>query len=331
MTEGWGDNEDRQLAQSIFGTEDQDSARSVVVDWLSQQGFRQARIGAIELSVGAAVAVDLPDDSKIFVKVWSAEIEAAPLRAQLAVQRFMAAKGFPAPALLTDLSRCGPGWAVAMEYNRAGLPTDVRISGVRSKMASGLAKFVTMSRGCLSLEGLPKRELPKGRTWPKPHNALFDFEATAKGAEWIDAAASEGLTIMRAAKSPLVVGHHDWSAKNMRMDEGALAVVYDWDAVFIDRETFVLGSAAAHFPVTWELDVPETPVLEEVEAIIHDYEQARGAPLTIAELAETAATATYARAYKARCEHALDPNGSNWHGSSRESLKLLGAFRFPRQ
>jgi hypothetical protein len=58
---------------------------------------------------------------------------------------------------------------------------------------------------------------------------------------------------------------------------------------------------------TWELDVPETPSADEV-----------------------AAAATYARAYKARCEHAIDPGGARWRGSSREGLERDGPFRFDR-
>jgi hypothetical protein len=114
----------------------------------------------------------------------------------------------------------------------------------------------------------------------------------------------------------------------MRMGPEGIAVLYDWDAVFVDREAFVLGSAAAHFRVTWELAVPETPTVDEVRAFLRDYERARGSNLTALELAETAAGATYARAYKARCEHALDPSAAHWGGSSRESLQDHGPFSF---
>jgi hypothetical protein len=124
------------------------------------------------------------------------------------------------------------------------------------------------------------------------------------------------------------VGHDDCSAKNMRMGPAGIAVLYDWDSVFLDREAFIVGSAPAHFPVTWELNVPETPAIGEVAAFVREYEQARGAAFTPAELAEVEAGATYAWAYKARCEHAIDPEGMRWQGSSREDLKRNGPFRF---
>jgi hypothetical protein len=331
MIEGWTDPEDRLLARAVFGTDDLGAARGTILDWVAGQGFGRARVAAIELSVGAAVTVCLADRSRIVVKVWPGTADARSLAAQMEVQAAMAARGFPAPAVLTKLSALGPGWAVGMAYDRAGAPTDVRVPGVRRAMAGGLARFVAEAEACRGVGGLPRWPLPpEGALWPKPHNALFDFGATARGAGWIDEAAGPALRAMRSARSRTVVGHGDWSAKNMRMGPAEIAVLYDWDSVFLDREAFVVGSAAAHFPVTWELDVPETPSVREVVAFVLEYEEARGAPFTRSELAEVAAAATYARAYKARCEHALDPEGARWRGSSRERLERDGPFRFDR-
>jgi hypothetical protein len=253
------------------------------------------------------------------------------LTAQIEVQAAMAARGFPAPAVLTRLSPLGPGWAVGMAYDRAGALTDARVPSVRRAMADGLARFVAEAEACCHVSGLPRWQLPReDALWPKPHNVLFDFEATMQGAEWIDEAARPALRAMRSAGSRIVVGHNDWSAKNMRMGPKGIAVLYDWDAVFLDREAFVVGSAAAHFPVTWDLDVPETPSVAEVLAFVHEYEDARGVRFPQPELSEIAAAATYARAYKARCEHAVDPEGARWRDSAREGLERDGAYRFDR-
>ena len=215
----------------------------------------------------------------------------------------MAARGYPKLAVLTKLSPLGPCWVVTMAYKADGVPTDVRTVGVRRNMAWGLARFIAVAADCRDMPNLPRRQLPVGQSiWPTPHNILLDFDTTRRGAEWIDEIARAALVSMRNAKSRIVVGHHDWSAKNMRMGADGIAVLYDRDAVFVDREAFVLGTAAAHFPVTWKLPVPETPSVDEVRAFVRDYEQARRSNLTASELAETAAGATYARAYKARCE-----------------------------
>jgi hypothetical protein len=254
-THSWTDTGDRQLARSIFGTDEWDVAAEMIANRMVEQGFEPGHIRSIELSVGAGVTIDLPGRSPIFVKVWPKETDRQGLSAQLAVQRAMAADGYPAPAVLTDLSALGPAAAVAMSYNRDGDATDARTHVVCQRMAQGLARFITMADSLRDTPGLPWRRLPDGTVWPPPHNALFDFEATRKGAEWIDRIAKDALAVMRSAGSHIIVGHHDWSAKNMRMGLDGIAVLYDWDAVFlvashlywVSRSTFSgdVGIAAA--------------------------------------------------------------------------------------
>jgi hypothetical protein len=327
MTDLWQDPEDAQLARTIFGEVDRQAVEAMVLDWAAGQGFGGARLASIEISVGAAATLELADGSKIVVKTWSGDTAAPGLSAQLQVQAAMSKQGFPAPAVLAPLSPLGPGHAAAMSHERGGEPTDARIPAVRRHMAQGLALLLREADACRAIAGLPRRELPpEGVIWPKPHNSLFDFAKTAEGAEWIDDIAESALATMRKAGDRVVVGHNDWSAKNMRMGPQGIAVVYDWDAIFLDRETFILGSAVAHFQVTWELPVPETPTAEAMAAFLRDYEQARGADLTAFELEEVAAAATYARAYNARCEHAIDPVGARWRGSSRENLRSNGPY-----
>jgi hypothetical protein len=316
---------DLVLAESIFGTVDRSAIGGMMAAWVDQQIGKFDSIVALEMSVGAGATVRLHDGSLRFVKVWPGTIDRAELKAQLHVQAALARQGFPAPAVLTGPVRLGPAVAALMDYDRRGVATDVRVPGVRAAMARALARLVREAQGFLGLSDLPRRPLP-ALIWPRPHNALFDFAASATGAEWIDAIAQQALAEMRRAAAPYVVGHHDWSAKNMRMGAAEIAVVYDWDAVFIDRETFIVGSAAAHFPVTWELPVPATPTPEESAAFVHAYEAARGRPFSDAERAEVAASMTYARAYTARCEHALDPQRAGWPGSSRQALERLAPY-----
>lgn len=324
MLEEWTDPYDRLLAGAIFGTDCAQDAERLIRAWASTNGFGDGRVDSVELSVGAGVTLQLAAD-KIFVKVWSGGADSRALSAQLKVQASLAAGGFPAPRVLTDLSRLGPGWAIAMEYKRDGVPTDVRVPGVRRAMAAGLARFMRSSEPYRGVDGLPHRLLS---VWPRPHSPLFDFAATTQGAEWIDTIARTALAVMRSTTSRIVVGHLDWSAKNMRMGPENIAVVYDWDAVFLDHETFVVGAAAAHFPTTWELEISGVPEAGEVLAFVQEYEESRGQKFTDTEMEEVAASATYSRAYTARCEHAGDPKGAGWNGSSRQSLKDHGPFCF---
>lgn len=200
--EGWLNAADCQLARSIFRIDDRSRAERMILDWVALQGFGRGKVKSIEMSVGAAITIELSDGSRVFVKAWPGSVDGASLSAQLAVQHAMASRGYPTPAVLTHLSPLGPCWAVVTAYKADGVPTDARIAG-----------------------GVPIGNCRAGR---------FD--------------------------SP------------------------------------------------------------------RDYDQARGSNLTASELAETAAGATYARAYKARCEHALHPGAACWRGSSRESLRNHGPF-----
>src|SRR3954464_10195577 len=104
MAASWTDAEDRLLARSIFGTDDWETARAMVLDWTAGRGFGPAAVSAVELSVGAVATVALADGSRIVVKVWPGGTDPRALAAQMAVQVTMGARGFPAPAVLTSVS-----------------------------------------------------------------------------------------------------------------------------------------------------------------------------------------------------------------------------------
>jgi hypothetical protein len=315
--EDW-DEEDAALSDHILGTPDRDEAIASIRNWLVGQGQADADVMSIELSVGAAVEVRLCDGSKLFAKFWSPSVRQSALAAQLHVQDALARRGFPAPRLRSTLAPFRDGCAVLMDFDRGGAPTDVRIPGVMEAMAHGLARLVREGRELKSIPGLPEHSLPVA-LWPKPHNVLFDFEATAQGAEWIDAIARRDLDTLRARRGSQVLGHLDWSAKNMRMRGLSLAVVYDWDAIFVADETYVVGSAAVTFPTTWELPVPAIPTLEQTVAFIAAYEVARGRPFELEEHERIRAAASYSQCYTARCDYAVDP-----HGASDRWASFLG-------
>jgi hypothetical protein len=327
------DEWDRLLARSVFGTDDNDAVEEMVQRWVRQTTGGSVSIVSWEISVGAVIGLEFGDGRKAALKVWPGDGEQGlygstgkQRAAQVRIQSAMAEAGYPAPKVLAGLSVLGPGMAMLMAFDRSGEATDVRMPGVRDAMARGLAEFVSAAARYHIEADLPDwRVRPDEPLWPKPHNVLFDFEKTAADAEWIDAIATPARERMKSAQSPLVVGHGDWSAKNMRVgksrtDEPRIAVVYDWDSVMLAPETFVVGSAAAHFPVTWELPVPETPEPGEMAAFVSVYEDARRRKFSHADLEEIAAYATFSRAYKARCEHCGD---GPW-GGSRAALKALG-------
>jgi hypothetical protein len=137
--------------------------------------------------------------------------------------------------------------------------------------------------------------------WPQPHNALFDFDATSAGAEWIDEIARVAKASNR--RGPRVIGHQDWTFRHVRWQRGEATVVYDWDSLSYDNESIALGGAAAThtYPAG---DVRDwTPNVDDAVAFLDAYEDARHLSPETRRAAE--AHAVYTVAYGTRCEHAI--------------------------
>jgi len=250
-------------------------------------------------SVGALFGLVRADGSRVAMKIHKLFPDETYLEQVQRVQAVLAAAGFPAPR---PLGRRGlVAWE---EWIDEGTFRDAHESEVRSAMARELARFHTVA----TATGLrPRRPFLRsaGALWPKPHNVLFDFEATAAGAEWID-------EIGRAARrvhvvGPEAVGHTDWSAKHLRFDHALqVTALYDWDSVTTDLEPVLVGTAAGSFTYTEELEHPIDvwPVAEASLSFIAEYEEARGERFTRAERQTALAACVYLRAYAARCHHA---------------------------
>jgi hypothetical protein len=297
------------LATSIFGVGERDTVLGNLEAWLSGLGLPSPKIVGLEMSVGAAIIAQLSDGSRIFAKAWPGHTDPDALNAQIFVQQELARRGFPAPRVRSALGRVGAAWAVLMEFNCLGDPTDVRIPGVMQAMADGLARLVGLAQDLKATPGLPARRL-HDRWPPRPHSVLFDFEATAEGAGWIDDVGRNAVAVLQAGRQPPVLGHLDWSAKNMRMRGASIAVVYDWDSIELACEPFIVGVAAASFPTSWELPVDPIPTPEQSDAFVSAYERARGAAFDRAQRALVDASIRYSHAYRARCDHAADPPGA---------------------
>ncbi len=174
--------------------------------------------------------------------------------------------------------------------------------------ARGLASQVAFCRG-LSEPDLrdhhPLRAIG-GELYPQPHNPIFDFSLRAEDARWIDQLA-EAAKAARAvdASGPIVV-HTDWSARNVRFEDGELVVAYDWDSLAEVTESVAVGQAAATWRSTGEATDPIAPGPEEVRAYLSAYEVAAGRRLTAEQQQSGLAAALWVLAYTARCEFALE-------------------------
>lgn len=275
-----------------------------------------------ELSVGAAFGLRLTDGRRIFLKAHPPDRPPEFLRAVRRVQGHLFGRGFPCPRPVVDPAPFGLGLATVDEFVDEGEHVDAHEPAVRRTMARTLARLVELVGEVRDVQGLDLgwRWPGEGKLWPKPHNALFDFEATAEGAEWIDEVAAQAKRALDGFDGKVVVGHTDWSVDQIRFEGREVSVVYDWDSVRPEREAVVVGTAAATFTATWRFGVPNPPSPEESWAFVEEYEAARQSVFSGEERAAIAAADVYVMAYTARCEHALDPGGKNLPGSFREVL-----------
>jgi hypothetical protein len=318
LEERLADPVDRQLALSILGTAD---ARAIA-DAL--RAFCRAHLGGelatvtfCSFSVGAGFGLVLTDERPAFLKAWAVTTSRAELLAVHTVEQALAQRGFPAPAVLVAPTEFMSGHASVLEWLDRRTRTDAGSPGVRRAMASTLAWLIDLAEPLSGLPDLPQQSYPDDATWGPTHNVLYDFTATAAGAEWIDVIAAANAALVRRSNGPFVIGHRDWSVQNVRVDaavdgsnDGLLTVtaVYVWDCLVLAREPELVGMAAATFRTTW--DSPATrrfATSDEMVAFVSDYEIARGRPFTANEWQVAGASATYTLAYTARCEHCIAP------------------------
>jgi Phosphotransferase enzyme family len=310
------------------------------------EGFCERALGApvatadfFTTSVGAVHGLRLCDGRRVVVKVHPPRASVAYLEAMQAVQRHLAAAGFPAPVPLAPPTPLGRGVATAETLLDRGAPPDGRVPEQRRAMAAGLAELVALARPLAHLAGLRENLMAvrPGALWPTPHDGRFDFATTTEGAEWVDRIATTARALRdRHPAGDEVVGHTDWRAEHLRFADGRLSAVHDWDSLAVLPEPALVGSAAHAFPANWAMPVPPaTPTKEEALAFIADYEAAREAgSFTAEDHTRARAALVYTMAYTARCEHSDRRTDlgrrapAPWSGTEPASVPAGGALAF---
>ncbi len=142
--------------------------------------------------------------------------------------------------------------------------------------------------------------------YPQPHNPIFDFSLRAEGARWIDRFAAAAKAARAVDDSRPTVVHTDWSARNIRLENGELVVAYDWDSLAEATESVAVGQAAATWRSTGEATDPIAPGSDEVQAYLSAYEVGSHRLFTAEQRQSALAAALWVLAYTARCEYALE-------------------------
>ncbi|MEM9190472.1 MAG: phosphotransferase [Myxococcota bacterium] len=299
------------VEHDVFGT-DVPEAIAAAIDEFCRRELGAPVVGChfYGSSTGAVGGLVLADGRAVVLKVHRGRVPVRKLRAVQSVMATLSQAGFPCPAPCLAPTTLAHGTATVEAYVTQGETRDAHCLEVREEIASRLAELVTIaSRGDIdraSLGGAWFGSLPSDKLWPRPHSQLFDFEATASGAEWIDAWARRARGIGGAGDR--VVGHFDWRAEHFRFVDDRIVVAYDWDSLHFESEAVMVGAAAHAFTANWEDEgVFPAPSVEEIQAFIAAYQQARGRPFGREEQQAVHASTVYSIAYTARCQHALEP------------------------
>jgi hypothetical protein len=313
------DPDDRVLFATISGSDNIDQLAADIQATV-EESLEQTVLDCFhcEMSVGLVLGLRLANGKQVLVKLHGADVDLPALVECSQVQEYLAGRSFPCPhplGVVTLGSRC-----LSMEeFRNEGDWVDAHKPKVRRTMARTLARLLQLTAEMGERPQLPRRPPVVAYPWPAPHNALFDFQRTAAGAEWIDAIAAPALAELSDPVGPLIPGHCDWSAKHFRFSGPAVSVVYDWDSLRLETEPVIVGQAAGAFTTTWYIPVALAPEAAESLAFIAEYEEARGRPFDAAERRQVDAALLYGMAYVARCEHALgSPVGP---GSFRQALR----------
>ncbi len=251
---------DAPIERSIFGTDDPEAIWAQVLALCPDA----VDCFAFEVSVGALLGLRLAGGERIALKVHVNSAFGGYLAAMQAVQERLWRLGFPCPRPLGVRGR-----ATLEEWRDDGEYLDGHDPAVRRALAALLARLLDLGRRLEpGPELVPFFPRAGGPLWPTPHNVLFDFEATAAGAGWIDEIARAARARRDAGPGDLVVGHHDWTVKHVRFDGLRPTVVYDWDSASADLEPVFAGEAAANFTYTEHLPVELWPTVAEALAFV---------------------------------------------------------------
>jgi hypothetical protein len=317
------------VERAILGTADPAAIAAQVASFCrAQLGTTIALLRFYWVSVGCVLGLDLEDGRSIVVKVQNGARDGRYLAACLDVRRELVAAGFPCPRPIAGPIRLGPAWATVEELDDRGTRADAHDPAVRRELARVLAQLVDVAKPFASspaFGGAWFTSLPNTQIFPRTHSPLFDFSATASGAEWIEDLAARARSRSNHAKGEKVLGHFDWRIEHVRFDDGRIVTSYDWDSLHAEYEPVMVGAAAHAFTTDWQREnIARVPSIEEMRAFVADYEAARGRAFDRGERATLSASLVYSIAYTARCAHAGNPREGGSNGDFRPLLRKHG-------
>ncbi len=162
----------------------------------------------------------------------------------------------------------------------------------------------------------------RAELWPEPDDRAVDLNGAT--ASWLDRVAEQVREQLRGAHGRSeVIGHLDWYAGNLGWTGDRLTAVFDWDSVGVQPEFSVAGLAAAVWSVGSQ---PESlPDVEESEAFLAAYAEARGRPWSPAELGGAWLAGLWLRCFDAKKAEASSQNTDPFLTESEAEDRLARA------
>jgi len=273
--------------------------------------------------LAAVAGVRLHDGREVVIKV---RPHAARLAGCLAVQQQVAARGFPCPRPTSGVLDLD-GHAATVEQYMPGGTAHPQTGRAAEPFAVAFARLVELAPAAPA-EAL--RPAPawncwnhdRPGLWPAADDLTVDLDRVDSPG-WIDRAAAEARTRLRAHHAPIIVTHGDWYAANLRWVGDRLLVAHDWDSVIADTEAAALGFAAAAYPA---VGPGGEATIEETEDFLDVYAKARGQVLQRDEEECAWAAGVWLRAFDAKKQCARGvPIVSLSSGEADERLHRAGA------
>jgi hypothetical protein len=253
-------------------------------------------------SIGSVTGVVLEDGRSIVIKAHQPDRSREFLAEVVRIQAYLVRQRVFATDVVVGPLPLGRGHAIVEMFADIGNKADAHRPAIRGPLAAGMHAIIRACDPLVETSSLRPGLLELGRDtlWPPPHSKLFDFAATARGAEWIDEIAQRARERMRPVGNH-VIGHGDWRIEHVRFLADTVVSAFDWDSLRCEREPALIGSVAHAFCADWSQgDSRQAPSLAEASAFVRDYEQARGKMFSAEERQLCSACFAYASAYTAR-------------------------------
>lgn len=254
-------------------------------------------------SSGAVFGFLLSSGEKIILKIYNRLNSRSYLEKMNQIQQIFVDENYPAPRILSPIFSFHNTHAGLYSYIE-GSKEDSHNPIIRTELAKYLAIFsaIVDKHKFMPMKTFMQESM-KNKLWPTPHNVMFDFKKSSRGAGWITKKALAARKIINAAKFPMKLAYTDWDVKNTIFKNKKLVGVFDWDALGAMSEPQMVGCAAAQFTADWESGNKVTPTPEESRAFVTSYEEHRGRAFTSEEYQVVSASADYLIALISRFEH----------------------------